>query len=282
MGLVPVERFMQTMMIEPMVQDERLADAPSFDGTIAFQDVGFEYPDGRSALSGISFEVAAGKTVALVGLSGAGKSTVAGLILRLYDPSSGQILIDGQDIAAFDPASLQRQVGVVMQETDLFDGSIADNFRVMAPHITDGEILEALEGVELGDWANALPHGIYTDLREGATLSIGQRQRLGIARALVNSPRLLILDEPTSSLDARTESAMLELLRRRAAGITKLVITHRLSSIHDADEILVLEQGEIIERGTHEELMALRGYYRAMLEHYGAEPNGVESIEGAT
>ena len=201
-----------------------------------------------------------------------------GLILRLYDPTSGQILIDGQDISAFEPSSLQRQVGVVMQETDLFDGSIADNFRVMSPDIDDADILRALDGVELGDWARALSHGIYTDLREGGTLSIGQRQRLGIARALLTSPRLLILDEPTSSLDARTEAAMLDLMRRRAEGITKIVITHRLSSIQDADEILVLEHGQIIERGNHDSLMALRGYYREMLDHYGGEPKVPEDL----
>jgi ABC-type multidrug transport system fused ATPase/permease subunit len=271
MKLVPVERYMQTMMVDPMTEDIRLADAPRFEGTIAFKDVLFEYPDGRRALNGISFEAGVGKTVALVGLSGAGKSTVAGLILRLYDPSSGRILIDGQDIATFDPSSLQRQVGVVMQETDLFEGSIADNFRVMVPDIDDGEILKALEGVELGTWAIGLPQGIHTDLREGATLSIGQRQRLGIARALLSSPRMLVLDEPTSSLDARTEVAILNLLRRTADGVTKLVITHRLGTIQDADEILVLDHGSIVERGNHESLMAVRGAYHAMVQHHGAE-----------
>lgn len=240
-----------------------------FDGRIEFQNVTFAYPDGTEALSNVSFTIEPGKSLALVGPSGAGKSTIADLVLRFYEPTSGRILLDGVDIREIEPAWLRKQVGVVPQHTFLFAGTISENLRLGAPEADEAAIEWALKQAHATEFTQELATRPTSELGEsGIRLSGGQRQRIAIARALVRRPRILVLDEATSALDAHSEKAVTEALNEVMRGRTTLFIAHRLTTAARADQILVLRKGEVVERGSHGELMAQGGVYAGLFRAF--------------
>ena len=248
--------------------DSLRADRHTIDGDMAFEDVTFLYPGTQTpALSNIQLKVKAGQTVALVGPSGAGKTTICNLVARFYDPTSGRVTLDGRDLRDYDVESFRALLGVVEQDVFLFDGSIGQNIAYSRKHATAAEIRAAAEVANALEFINKLPAGMNTLIGErGVRLSGGQRQRLAIARAILADPRLLILDEATSNLDTESEQLIQQSLSRLMKGRTSFVIAHRLSTIAGADLIVVVEGGRILQTGTHAELMRLAGKYRTMVE----------------
>ena len=234
-------------------------------GTIRFEDVSFAYDPARPILKGISFDVPAGKTVAVVGPSGAGKSTISRLLFRFYDLSGGRILIDGQDIALVTQKSLRQVIGMVPQDTVLFNDTIRYNIRYGRWEASDAEVEEAARLAQIDPLICMAPKGYETEVGErGLKLSGGEKQRVAIARTILKGPPILVLDEATSALDSHTEKEIQDALERVSRNRTTLVIAHRLSTIVGADEIIVLDQGQIVERGTHYELLAKNGLYESM------------------
>jgi len=243
------------------------APMPTIQGGVEFQDVRFEYPGGTPVLKGISFHAPAGSTTALVGPSGAGKSTVIGLVMAFHFPSSGRILVDGHDLATVRRREYRSHLGVVLQENFLFDGTIAENIAYARPAAGRDEIVAAARAAHCDRFVRDLEKGYDTRVGErGVKLSGGERQRVAIARAILADPRLLILDEATSSLDSESEALVQDGLRSLRRGRTTFVIAHRLSTVRSADQILVLQAGEIVERGDHTSLMASVGRYRQLYE----------------
>jgi ATP-binding cassette subfamily B protein len=235
-------------------------------GAVRFEAVTFGYRPGKPALHELTFDVPAGTRVAIVGHSGSGKSTALALLLRLYDPDSGRILIDGHDIRDVTLESLRRNIGVVFQHATLFQRSIADNLRIGKPDATDEELERAARLAQAHDFIAALPEGYATLLGErGARLSGGERQRLAIARAILKDPPILLMDEATSALDARTEARLQEALEAVMRGRTVFIIAHRLSTIRKVDRVLVLDRGRLVEQGTYEELVAKGGAFAALV-----------------
>lgn len=247
-------------------------------GEIALENVSFAYPGGeRRVIEEVTLHVPAGRTVALVGSSGAGKTTLCHLIARFYDPTSGRVLLDGRDLREFDVESYRRLLGIVEQDVFLFDGTIAENIAFGRPTATDEEIVVAARAANAEEFISRLPHGFDTVIGErGVKLSGGQRQRLAIARAVLSDPKLLILDEATSNLDTESEQLIQLGLERLMKGRTTFVIAHRLSTIRHADLIVVLEQGRVLEQGTHEELLSRLSRYRRMV---AAQVGGTEALE---
>jgi len=262
-------------MLDLTRQSPDIADAPDAvdlpapahagGGEVAFEHVGYRHSARSVGLGDISFRIRPGKTMALVGPSGSGKSTIVKLALRLLDPQAGRVLIDGHDARAVTQASLRQAVALVPQDVALFNDTLRSNIGFARPDVDDAVIWAAAEAAELGDFIRALPDGLATRVGErGLKLSGGERQRVGLARALLAEPHVLILDEATSALDSRTEAAIQATLRRARKGRTTLVVAHRLSTIADADEILVLKAGRIVERGKHDKLVAAGGEYAAL------------------
>jgi subfamily B ATP-binding cassette protein MsbA len=244
-------------------------------GKVVFENVNFAYDAGKPVLFDINFESEPGTVTALVGPSGAGKSTVIGLIAAFYVPSSGRVLVDGIDLATVKLDSYRTQLGVVLQETFLFDGTIRENVAFSRPDASEEEVLAACRIARVDEFAEALEKKYDTIVGErGVKLSGGQRQRVSIARAILADPRILILDEATSSLDSESEAFIQEGLRYLMRGRTTFVIAHRLSTVRRADQILVIEAGRIVERGTHESLYAAGGrYYELYTKQHGVESN---------
>lgn len=231
-------------------------------GDIEFKNVGFSYEAGKEVLQGISFSAPAGSVTALVGTSGSGKTTIAGLAATFLTPKSGQILIDGIDLSKVNLESYRSQLGVVLQDDFLFEGTIRENILFPRPNATEEQLMEAVRSAHVDEFTDRFEKGLDTVIGErGVKLSGGQRQRVAIARAILADPRILILDEATSNLDTESESYIQESLKRLMKGRTTFVIAHRLSTIRQADQILVIEQGSIAERGTHEDLIEKKGRY---------------------
>ncbi len=256
-------------------EDESKQSLPKIDGTLDFENVHFEYEENVPVLKGVSFHSQAGTTTALVGSSGSGKSTILSLVLNFIQPTSGKISIDGKDLQAVKLQDYRRHLGVVLQDNFLFDGTILSNIRFANPHANFDEIKEVCRVANADEFIEKFPEKYETVVGErGVKLSGGQKQRIAIARALLANPRILILDEATSSLDSESEALIQEGLNRLRKGRTTFVIAHRLSTIRSADQILVVEAGEILERGTHEELIALEGRYKQLYDkQYKFEQN---------
>jgi ATP-binding cassette subfamily B protein len=266
-GLTDLERMFGLMASNREIDDAPNAAAlrPSAGPQVRFDDVCFHYDERRPILSQVSFSIAPGTTTAVVGPSGAGKSTLGRLMFRFYDVTGGRILIDGQDIRGVTQASLRAAVGIVPQDTVLFNDTLRYNIAYGRPEAGDEEVRAAARAAQLDAFIESLPDGYETSVGErGLKLSGGEKQRVAIARMLLKNPPILILDEATSALDSRNEQAIQEALRRVAAGRTTLVIAHRLSTIIDADQILVLHEGRIVEQGRHEALLASGGTYARM------------------
>ncbi|HJV91273.1 MAG TPA: ABC transporter ATP-binding protein [Holophagaceae bacterium] len=246
-------------------EDATRTPLPTVEGAVAFRGVRFAYEEGADVLQGISFDVPAGSTVALVGSSGGGKSTILSLVMAFNHPQEGQVLVDGQDVHTLKLREYRSKLGVVMQDNFLFDGTVADNIGFAKPGASRAEIEAVGRIAHVNEFVDRFEKGYDTVVGErGVKLSGGQRQRVAIARAILADPRILLLDEATSSLDSESEALIRDGLRRLRAGRTTFVIAHRLSTIESADQILVVEKGRIVERGTHAELLALNGRYKQL------------------
>jgi ABC-type multidrug transport system fused ATPase/permease subunit len=268
-----LDKIMDVLDEEPQVVDKPgVGELPPVEGNVHFEHVRFGYGSGPEVLHGLELDVTAGTTVALVGHTGAGKSTIAKLLARFYDPREGRITIDGTDLRDVTQESLRRQLGIVPQEGFLFAGTVTENVAFGRPDASPHDVVRAAQTVGAHDFIMRLEDGYETDLQErGTRLSLGQRQLVALARALLADPRILILDEATSSVDIGTERKIEQALRILLAGRTAFIIAHRLSTIRDADLIVVLEHGQIVEQGSHDELMRSQGLYTSLYGDWAAD-----------
>ncbi|HEX7039327.1 MAG TPA: ABC transporter ATP-binding protein [Trueperaceae bacterium] len=269
LGLSASERVFALIDAEPRVRQVGARDPGRLAGRIEFRGVDFRYKEHEPVLEGFDLVIEAGETVALVGHTGAGKSSIGKLIARFYEFQGGSILVDGVDVRELDLAAYRRQLGIVQQTPFLFSGTVRDNVRYARPEASDDEVVRAARRIGGGDWLEALPNGLDTDVGEGGrAVSMGQRQLIAMARVLLQDPSILILDEATASVDPLTEAQIQEGLEVVLSDRTSIVIAHRLSTIKGADRILVLREGEVIEEGTHDALMARGGHYAELYQTY--------------
>ena len=284
-AVTSARRVREIFSLTPEVLDDSDGiDASGTEGHIRFDEVSFKYGDERDVLDTISFEARPGEMVALVGLTGAGKTTIASLVPRFFEPGSGRVFIDDIDVVRYSLKSLREQIALVPQQPVLFTGTISENIRYGRLDASDADVEAAARDANLHDFVTRLPQGYETPVHEGgATLSGGERQRIGIARALLKAAPILILDEPTSAVDAISEGAIFDTLRRLRASHTMLVIAHRLSTVRDASRILVLNDGRLVAQGPHDELIKTCGLYRRMCERLSVgksldEPRSVDEL----
>jgi len=266
--IVSLERIVEILKLRSDVADEPSAVPLRITrGKIEFCNVSFAYPGGRRALDNINLVINPGETLAIVGATGAGKSTLVSLVPRFYDPVEGSILIDGQNVRGSLVRSLRGQISMVLQDSLLFRGTIRDNIAFGAPASSDAAIVAAAKTANAHDFIERLPEGYNTVIAEGGlTLSGGQRQRVSIARAVLRNSPILVLDEPTSGLDAIAERAVVEALGAASKGRTTLIIAHRLATLRFADRIVVMDAGQIVECGTHQQLSGVQGFYSRLFE----------------
>jgi len=268
-GLSSAERVFALIDLQPKVTQTAAEPVEKLNGRIQFQHVRFSYTDKELVLPGFSLDVRAGETLALVGHTGAGKSSVAKLISRFYEFQDGRILIDGRDLRRLDLGAYRRQIGLVPQEPFLFSGTVRENVRYGRPQASDAEVLAAARQISAGEWLAALPRGLDTDVGErGSSLSMGQRQLVALARVVLKDPAIFILDEATASVDPFTETQIQEGLETIMQARTAIVIAHRLSTVKHADRIVVMGAGGIIEEGRHDDLMAQGGHYAELYNTY--------------
>ncbi len=268
-GLSAAERVFALIDAEPKVQQVAAEPVERLNGRIQFQHVRFSYTDKETVLPDFSLDIRPGETVALVGHTGAGKSSIAKLITRFYEFQGGQILIDGRDIRALHLGEYRQQIGLVPQEPYLFSGTVRDNIRYGRPEADDEAVRQAAQQISQGEWLGALPAGLDTDVGErGSSLSMGQRQLVALARVILKDPAIFILDEATASIDPFTETQIQEGLDEIMQQRTAVVIAHRLSTVKHADRIIVMQQGQIIEEGDHDSLMAQGGHYAELYDTY--------------
>ena len=262
-GFSGFRRFYEILNCKPDVQDlPNAIELNNITGNVSYKNVSFEYEKDKEVLTNISFDLKPGKTIALVGVSGGGKSTICSLLPRFYDVKSGAITIDDIDIRQIKMESLRKQIGIVQQDVYIFTGSFRENILYGRPNATEEELIAAAKRANIHDFIISLPDGYDTLLGErGIRLSGGQKQRISIARVFLKNPQILILDEATSALDNESERKIQQAITDLSTGRTVLVIAHRLSTIRNADEIIVIEDGKIAERDTHENLLALNGTY---------------------
>ncbi len=262
-SMANIERMFELLKTDAKIKDDDAAkELVVQDGRIEFKHVSFAYDEARPILRDFSFSIAAGEKVAVVGSSGAGKSTLAKLVFRFYDATQGEILIDGQAIKHITQHSLRQAVGVVPQDSVLFNDSLIENVRYGRPDASDDEVKKAIRMAHLQDFVESLPKGYETQVGErGLKLSGGEKQRVAIARTILKNPAILVFDEATSSLDSRSERAVMEAIEEVSKGKTSIVIAHRLSTVVNSDRILVLEKGQIVEQGSHDQLIALGAHY---------------------
>jgi len=265
-SLANIEQMFELMLKKPKVEDHENADVLSLSqAEINFEAVSFAYDAKRPIIKNISFTIKSGQKVAVVGESGSGKSTLVKLLFRFYDCDSGKITIDGQNIRQVTQHSLRKNIGIVPQDTVLFNDTLFANVHYGEPNADSEKVHHAFKMAHLSDFVARLPDGIDTIVGErGLKLSGGEKQRVAIARTILKNPRILVFDEATSSLDSQSEQAILTAIKEVAEHRTSLVIAHRLSTIVDADNIIVMQQGEIVEQGTHQGLLAQKGYYYTM------------------
>ncbi|MEI5905976.1 ABC transporter ATP-binding protein [Bacillus spongiae] len=263
MGMASSERIFEFLDEKPIVSEKGNAiDLTNIQGEIKFDSVEFSYDEKRKALNGISLKMNKGDTVALVGHTGSGKTTIANLITRFYDPTAGSVSVDGYDLKDVTLDSLRKQISIVLQDTFIFSGTIKDNIRFGRPEATDEEVIEAAKAIGAHEFIEKMSNGYDTEVEErGNVLSVGQRQLLSFARALLADPRIIILDEATASIDTETEVKIQTALNELLKGRTAIIIAHRLSTIREADQIFVLDHGNILEQGNHDELMKHKGQY---------------------
>jgi ATP-binding cassette, subfamily B, multidrug efflux pump len=267
LGLVSTERLLKLLDSQEFIPDEGTRQPATLKGAVDFRHVWFAYNEPEWVLKDISFEVKPGQTVAFVGATGAGKTSIINLLSRFYDIQKGEICVDGHDLREYDLKALRKHIGVVLQDVFLFNGTIQDNITLGNDDITEAQIWQAAQLVGADKFIERLPGGLqYKVMERGATLSVGQRQLISFVRALVYDPRIIILDEATSSVDSETEEMIQEAIEKLMLGRTSLVIAHRLSTIQKADRIIVLDRGEIKESGPHDELLRLGGYYAQLYQ----------------